>query len=64
MKKSFAAKKKKNSVKFCSKTPLGPTGKEFWLEYNVSIFAQMEKYSAEEKKKKKKTWLYVVRKCP
>ena len=39
MEKSFA-KKKKNSVKFCSKILLGPTGQEFWPEYNVGVFAQ------------------------
>ena len=61
MEKSFAKKKKKNSVKFCSKIPLGLTSKEFWLEYNVSIFAQMEKYSTEEKKN---TRFNIVRKCP
>ena len=40
MEKSFAKKKKKNSVKFCSKILLGPTGQEFWPEYNVGVFAQ------------------------
>ena len=65
MAKSFAKKKKKNknSVKFCSKIPLGLTSKEFWLEYNVNIFTQMEKYSTEEEKKKK-TQLNAIRKCP
>ena len=37
MEKSFASKKK-NSVNFCSKIPLGPTVQEFWLEYNVGLF--------------------------
>ena len=33
----FLDKKKKNSGKFCSKMPLGPTSQEFWPEYNSSV---------------------------
>ena len=29
----------KNSVKICTNMPYCPTAQEFWLEYNVSIFA-------------------------
>ena len=37
MENSFETKK--ISVKFCPKVPLVPKGKQFWLEYNVGVFA-------------------------
>ena len=39
MEKSFVTKKKK-TVNFCSKMPLGPTGQESQPKYNFGVFAR------------------------
>ena len=56
--------KKKKGLNFVQKFPWVLLAKNFWLEYNVNIFAQMEKYSAEKKKKKKKNSIRCCSKMP
>ena len=61
--KNHLQPKKKKGVKFCSKIPLGPTGKEFLTRIQCQHFYTNGKIFY-RRRKKKKTQLNAIRKCP
>ena len=71
MEKSYVIKKRK-TIKFSSKMPLGPTGQEFWPEYNFCILPRKlvdsifigSRNKWKNLLEEKKILLNFVQKCP